>query len=286
MKIQNLLESRFKPILAYHATSGKHLRSIIKNGLIPNKSEGGWGSKDLSDYGTNNRAMAGVYFTKDVRIAQSITSDVVNSDHEPRLIVVCSVQERSAEADEDITTAIFGVSTVYAKADYYIHHNFDMLENPPDIHMLEYIIPEVEEEILNKKNKWIDEIFEKHQELQPIRNKIMPAILDMYRATIRHSIISNYLQDETQLINKTENRLRDSIDKVNRVVKKLVHIKNQETFKINKVIGFSGADKIVGLIITNYGYAWGVIPPELQDKAKRVYNTPMEMLKNFEKLDI
>lgn len=291
MKIQNiiddiLVESRFSPILAYHATSGKYLRSIVKNGLVPNKSTGGWGSSDYSSYGTSSKSMAGVYFTRDVKTAQYITGDVVNSDVEPRLIVVCAVQERSAELDEDISTAIFDVSGVYRKANYYVRTNFDMLKHQPTLDSLEVIIPEVEDYIFNKKGDWLHNIFDGYPELKKIKENILPTLMQMYKAAIRHSVIEGYLIDDRKLIAQTEEQLRQAIDKVNRTVKKLSYIKQHESFKINKTIGFSGADRIIGLIVTNYGLAWGKVPPELRSKVNDTFSTPAELVKAVDELDI
>lgn len=291
MKIQNLiddilLESRFSPILAYHATSGKYLRSIVKNGLVPNKSAGGWGSSEYSSYGTSSKSMAGVYFTRDVKTAQYITGDVVETDVEPRLIVVCAVQERSAELDEDVSTVIFDVSGVYRKAHHYVYTNFDMLKNQPTLDMLESIIPEVENYIFNKKGDWLNQIFEDHPVLEGIKDKILPTLMVMYKAAVRHSIITEYLIDDRKMIAQTEEQLRQAIDKVNRTVKKLSYIKQHESFKINKTIGFSGANRIIGLIITNYGLAWGKVPPELASKVDEKFNTPAELVKAVDELDI
>ena len=100
MKITDILtEGKFsKSMYAYHATKNEHLRSILKHGLIPNKSEDGYGSEDTSDAGYSLQALPGIYFTRRGRDARDIAKHI---DGDGAIVIVCKIQPQDTEIDED-----------------------------------------------------------------------------------------------------------------------------------------------------------------------------------------
>lgn len=90
-----------KPILMYHGTSSKFLRSILKQGLLPNSKEGRWVEEDkgASELRRSRRSYGGVYFTRNLMTAKS---SATNFDRRHNPIIVCAmIQPAAAIPDED-----------------------------------------------------------------------------------------------------------------------------------------------------------------------------------------
>jgi hypothetical protein len=67
-----------KPILMFHGTSSKFLRSILKNGLIPNTTEGRWKEDpDAQEIQRSRQSYGGIYFTANLGTAISSASNTV-----------------------------------------------------------------------------------------------------------------------------------------------------------------------------------------------------------------
>lgn len=102
MKINDIIslsEAKFdKPTIMYHGTSAKNVKTILSQGLTTNNSDGygsGIGGK------SNQRdmtAIGGVYLTTSLRMAQSAASSLGSGNI---LFITCSIQAKSAYADED-----------------------------------------------------------------------------------------------------------------------------------------------------------------------------------------
>src|SRR5690606_13966356 len=98
-----LTEDRQQQTLGYHGTSKSHLRSILKQGLIPNKSGGGYGSSEISSLGIPLTPLPGVYFTTTGKKAQYIA----NANYEDPLIIIALVTPNSRTMDEDNFNKLF-----------------------------------------------------------------------------------------------------------------------------------------------------------------------------------
>lgn len=101
MKIKNIMfnEAKFsKPILAYHGTQSKYLRSILKKGLVSeNKGfgadiQGSMNNRDMS-------AVGGIYFSTSARYAGFAAK--MQSKVGDYGLIEASVQPRSSYMDED-----------------------------------------------------------------------------------------------------------------------------------------------------------------------------------------
>lgn len=104
-RIESLLERRrAKPQLMYHGTSSKNLRSILKQGLIPDPKKRVW-QDDPNAASTytqiTRRSLKGVYLASNYSTASSASLTAAQKSKSERLIVVAQVQPRSGFADED-----------------------------------------------------------------------------------------------------------------------------------------------------------------------------------------
>ena len=92
-----LIEGKFStPIYAYHATDKKHLKSILKHGLIPNKSDGGYGSEEISDIGYSKAPMTGVYYTESAKDAINIAKSLHTNS---AVVIVMKIEKREGIFD-------------------------------------------------------------------------------------------------------------------------------------------------------------------------------------------
>jgi len=77
---------------------------------------------------------------------------------------------------------------------------------------------------------------------------------------------------------ENEQVLRQQKDEMTRKLKKLVVSDSEQgSFKVNETIGFSGANRIVGLYLLTSGTAWGNVGGLTQDVAQKV-KTPAELV--------
>ena len=124
MRIRELIsEAKFSsPIIAYHGSTGDNLSSILSDGLLLDKSGGGWGSSITGSARQRSmNALPGVY------LSRKITTAVLASMYHQgkKLLVILQVQPRSMVIDEDeIANIIEQVITQVVEdegstADYY-----------------------------------------------------------------------------------------------------------------------------------------------------------------------
>lgn len=258
MKLKTLLEAKFaKPEYAYHATKATNLKSILKHGLIPNKMEDGYGSDETSDVGYSLTALDGVYFTKSAKEAEMI----MKSLYDEAIIVILKLQYRDSELDED---RLIQYITKENKIKGKVNNIFDKYRDEAgDDH--DYYDPQWPEEINDDLDALVDSETERilnwisaeystdqrliHNVREPLHNYIK-SIVDF----IAEPYFGDYNYDDSD-IKQYQNIL----------VKKLKNIQhgdnkgNFHTFKINKTIGYSGANRIVGFVHTSNGKGWGDI---------------------------
>lgn len=244
-----LLEAKFsKPTYAYHATKLKHLPSILKHGLIPNKSDGGYGSDEQdSALGYSLTALPGIYFTSKPKAALSIATSFA----EAMAIVVCKVQRNgSATLDEDRMKSITQVADfVHELRKQFREYALDN-EDDGTIHQRidDYVDAHVERIIksitaINSPLQFADKT-----NVSEVK-KILTDYFDHVAEFALHETGNEHAlkYQENQLTIKLRNFVRTKNDPDEQV---------SHTFKINEQIGFSGANRIVGLfnVQSNIGY--------------------------------
>jgi hypothetical protein len=239
---QFLTEDRQQPILAYHATSVKYLRSIIKHGLVPNFSDSGYGSNETNEIGVSLKALPGVYFTPSGNDADLIGKSM-NYDY---IIVVASVIPNSLTLDED---------RIHDLIDFY-NIRKRLYKHEPAKEIIDDIMDEVSIKLKN--------------------NNLFYAIDDDLRRYLGlYCEIYNYAEyTDSEMANK-HNEYKQLEFKITKQLKTLA--KKSKTFKIDGKVGFSGRNRIVGLYYPNAGIGWGSLG-YFDKLAYHKYKTPMELL--------
>jgi hypothetical protein len=275
MKINSILESvlneraQFVPtVTAYHATPGKNLRSILKQGLVPNHQKDGYASNETSNaFGYSLSALKGVYFTLDYRDAENIAKSI---DATP-LIIICKVQKRSGSLDEDRLAAdIIGEDALPKKIrvafEGYRRHfgnSTDKLEQFK-IDLSKSLVHEIIQNTLSKYDKRL---------VDNVKSDLLK-----YINLLITTRTSQMFDGEDDAFNKQIKPLQLQLTKK---LKNLIHHDNGDkhmTFKVDGTVGYSGANKIVGIYNFNTGVGWGDLGKFERDAYHKV-KTPVELIK-------
>ncbi len=258
MKIQDLLEFvSTKPTHAYHATKAAHLKSILKQGLIPNKSGGGYASDAESAHGYSLSALPGVYFYRDGREAERLANDLSVDTNSKMVVVICKVQPKTATLDEDGLTVMFDENKLLRD----IKRDLKGGKSP------ESALRDVLDSLLGQLED---------KKLDP---RLMKNVV---------SDVQNYVQSLIEFALGRSKETGDAIKKQQEILtNKLRRLlfgnearTEQNTFKINEPIGFSGANRIVGIYDPDNKAGWGELGYFDRD-AYHKYKTPMEMLQKM-----
>jgi hypothetical protein len=227
----------------YHGTGGAYLRSILKHGLIPNKSEDGYGSDEIEAYfHIPQTPLYGVYMSKDKQAAITAAKEISFKTKSPEIIVVIKAQERETIIDEDYVSAS-------------IHHTIDVnlkkLLNEHDYEISDDVFYDFVKEQVKMCLKIIEEKMvtssnKKHYEkLKPYLEKDLKEYITV--------IVDSAIEQQPADIKREQ-------DKLTRRLRTLNYGENpSKSVRIDKQIGFSGATKIVGILNLNSGVYWGDI---------------------------
>lgn len=248
MKILDLLtEGKFsKSEYAYHATRGASLRSILKQGLIPNKMRDGYGSDETAlAIGYPLTPLAGVYFTRRPHDAETICKQYGNNS----VIIVCKIQPQNAEMDEDrLTNDIIDERYLYKNIMRHVREFLEKESENYDIHDF------TEEHIDAFAEKYAADIIDmKFYELNP---KIVVNVKD----DLKNYIISvvDYVIASEHGGADDDSGIKMYQERLTQKLRTMTKNKNQHhTFKINKTIGFKGSNKIVGVYEPFSRRGWG-----------------------------
>lgn len=240
-----ITEAKFsKTVYAYHVTRAEHLESIMKHGLIPNKSHGGYGSDDYSSIGYDLESLPGVYFTTSTEEAADIVGHLRDA-----IIIVCKIQKRSAELDEDFLTSkiLNDYTIIRVVSDYKSENEIDVLTD------------EAEDDITTELMNHLEDELSKYEISDEVLNRVLGDAEEYIRIAIR------LLDDMDSETGMTDRRAVDRIKELQGILtKKLRYLlysdsseRSPTMFKINKRIGFSGSNRIVGLVNNQNGLGWG-----------------------------
>lgn len=221
-----LIEAETKPIIAYHATSVNNLRSIIKNGMIPNKESGGYASGEKSPAGYSLTAMPGIYFYKDSHNAYNLAKSLSVRNNSDTAIIVCQVQPKTTEMDED------RLNDDGLLDDKVI---IKLAKSGVDGHELEREAVILLIQNLQKKG---------------LNNNTIKAASPVIKEYVRALI--TFARDP-----QSENQMRQHKNELTKKLRKLVvYDKSQHSFKINEPIGYSGSNKIIGIMLVSKSVGW------------------------------
>jgi len=260
MHIQDLLEyTSTKPIIAYHTTLRKHLKQILKHGLIPNRSKGGYGSDEKSSVGYSLESLPGTYFYREYKRAKNLANALNSKNNTDSMIVICQIQPKTATVDEDRLD------------DYVVFDEIDF-------------------------NKVARQAIKSGKEDGLVDHGIRIYLDNLTKTTdangkrLDSRVIDNVRPDITSYINalvqyiKTPSPEGESAIKSNKniISKKLRSFVTTQprynfSFKVNEPITFSGANRIVGIYLPKDSVGWGELGDFAPD-AYNVYDSPMKLV--------
>lgn len=259
MKILNILSEAYTDtIYAYHATKPKYLRSIIKQGLIPNKNESGYGSNEVSgSFGYSLAALPGIYFTADYARAEHIGKLYGDSP----IIIIAKISKSTIEMDEDnIASDIIDERNLIKD----IRQNEKNIMRDPDSY------------IFKKLNTIL-----KLPELQKLSSEAVNNVKNDLYQYLKILVMSQASDDFDGMTSKEFNNKIRQYQEI--ITKKLRHISQNNdstylSFKVQNPVTFSGANKIVGIYnLINY-VGWGDLG-EFERDAYHKVKTPIELLR-------
>lgn len=262
MRIQNILtEAKFaKPEYAYHATGADNLKSILKNGLVPNFKEDGYGSNETSDFGYSLTPLKGIYFTRKAKDAVFIAKSLMGE----AIILICKIQSKQAELDEDrMNAAVLQEKKFLSTLRIALRNDYDFnMESFVESGEIDNIVSNHAKEVVSGLK--LDE-----------RGK--EAAFD---SIVRHlnNLADFYIDTETGG-GWDESKLKASQNDVTKALRLLAHSDKEthHTFKINAPVGFSGANKIIGIYNIETRLGWGDLG-DLSGYAYHVVRSPFQVL--------
>lgn len=240
MKIQDLLEAKFSPkAYAYHATMGENIRSILKHGLIPNKRDDGYGSDDHGlAFGYSLAPLPGIYFTRKRADAETIAKHI-DSD---AIVIICKVQPQELEMDEDRLTGEIVDEPFLIKK---FKRSIDYVRDLEEI---------TDEQINDFSQDYAQEIIKRElSDLDPrLLQNVYPDMVQYIKA-----LLTFYINSETGAFDESDVKKYQEI--LTKKLKSMVKSNKgtNHTFKLNKPISFSGANKIVGMYSPRNREGWG-----------------------------
>jgi len=265
MKLNKLLEAKFakKKIIAYHGTSGKNLRSIIKNGLLKNFRDGGYGSDETDDdFGIDFSPHEGVYLTSRILDARTI-ADYVDPHHP--VIITVEVQPKSAYLDEDEINLLLGGITQLIKDN--VGREDISLEDEDKLSEIEN---RIQEKSLQHLNNTLKNYYRLSQTtIDNIIRRIKPHLWKFI-----YELINAYLEGSYADVRDAQDVMRKAFKHVVRY--KLENHPNLTRFSVPYNIGFRGANRIIGIADYKTKKAWGAV--RVNPKKFKMVSTPAELI--------
>jgi hypothetical protein len=280
-----------KPIIAYHGTDIKNLRSILKKGLLPDQP-GPWSKYSAEGLSYNVRSMqslGGVYFSKSLFTAKK------TANHDSSLIlVIAQIQAKDALPDEDnINIPALHDTEMMLQMIYHRCKLPQRMQSQTDAtpvaELRNNFIAKYDKNFVKRKDlpalraiamevllcEWERRIA--HLASQDSFNTIPYRMLDYYnRVTNRNVNLKDLPKVLSPLpVAKAEARLRSALRKF------LVKVKSQHVntnfdmynFRMMKPVGFSGASKILAILEINHATVvlhYGKIPPVFYEDWQRL----------------
>jgi len=101
------------PVVMFHGTSSVFLRSILKQGFIPDPREKRWADDSNAGWHRSSRAsFPGTYFTENVTTAMSSATNTTSKFGGNSVYVVALIQQRSGLVDEDYIVSVIETGTL------------------------------------------------------------------------------------------------------------------------------------------------------------------------------
>lgn len=263
MRIQKILEkAKFskEKIIAYHGTSRDNLESIIKNGLIINHNEYGWGSLEYDDrfkfsYAPHDK----IYFTSNFRHARSI-ANIVSDDG--GIIIVAEIQPKTVVMDEDEIFDILGniTSKIYDDIEEFLSKTNSNYSEEDIDKIVDRLYKKTINGLSSTLNKMLNSTTASHI-LQQSRDHVYRMVDSLVTSLLDYSHETDIREEQKALMNIFKHVVRNRGDD------------HSGKFAVPYNVGFKGANRIVGIVDIKNKKAWGKAPSGMQ-----MVKTPMELL--------
>ena len=223
--------------ILYHITRGEYKRSILKNGLIPNKKNNWEG--EFNYY----KSFQGVYVSSDLDYLLQNVPDWLGNYESLIIVVIRSRGYTQLFTDEDYITD--SLSTLNQSQ---IEELINDLFTKEKTKFKEYLT-------INSKNFW-NKLKDKFQ-INPIQKQRLKQII----SNNRHILLFGHLEDKIptdqvesfkrmfNIQGTTYDAFRNVIDSITKL--KMKHYEKGDSRRIDKNIGFSGNPKIVSILETD-----------------------------------
>lgn len=261
-------------------------------------------------------SLGGAYITRKIAMAQAsafqslISSNRINDD---RLIVIIEAQPKSFVADEDYYTSLFCnsviqkelhdddfllVESVYMKyilgdnvekeKNLYVNHLIGEIKKRRNIHLnlekrLKYIIYNNWVVALERQAAHVFENFNKEEwisyllELMYNEIKLKHSNKNINEKHKEYKILIDPLKEVRPIVSEAELKFSGFMEQLTKTLKSSVIIEKNITARSLKTIGFSGANKIIGIVKFN----------SRLNKEKVVYGTvPIKTRRDIEKYSL
>jgi hypothetical protein len=261
MRIKDILEASFrKPHLMYHGTTTKFLRSILKNGVVPNPKEKRWDTDQPSQGIFTRASLYGSYWTSDIITSISAAGNTKRKFGGERVIVIAKIAEQSAYEDEDqinryLHEAMGAVMRTLApntRSNFYLPIAHFLWDLPP--HDLKH------QQARQVFRDTLHGLLAKNTDLHTMDQDFLDTLMDtlVMRAAVwekKHGMdLTHWIRNVPEHLPSTteiEDRLQALREKLTRTYRK--HTLHQDvsffhTLRMPMVVGYSGSNKILALI--------------------------------------
>lgn len=276
--IDIIVEAQFRqPHIMYHGTTTEFLRSILKNGIVPNPSKKRWDTDELHQGSFSRASLSGSYWTTNLMTAVSASSNTTRKFGGSSLVVIAQIAQQSAYADEDnlnsdIFWALQDVMKILhpgIRSDFVLPIASDLWDNPPD----------------SEQHKKARKIFKdtlhkslaKDFDLHTINDSFLDELLD---AIVMRSVVweqhhgmqlDRWINNVPPLLPTTqeiEDKLQILREKLTRTYRKTTMDTGfSPSLRITLPVGYSGANKILNILEYRKGY-W-----ETDENGEKKYHT-------------
>lgn len=265
--IQTIQEARFdQPIMAFHGTRPEYLRTILSQGLVPQKNPGFGSSGGGGDYNSHSLSpVGGVYFTTDYGYAEHAVSTP------NKLIVVASLQPKSFFADED--SVIFNFNKALRKevptardlveTYYLVNVDNDVSEVIGLVREIISSLPNDQREMVKQSTRGFDSIvavvktwltrkiahLKASGELRPSAFRGILSVSNVNPDQIQQ--LENSIIEDIPRTNSAESDFNSAMETLTIILRKTA-MQNMgdrmHTFRIPMAVGYRGNNKIVGVV--------------------------------------
>jgi len=260
-------------IYMYHGTSIKNLPSILSQGLIANPKQKVWQTDVDASFTRPSRAsVGGIYFTKNLLTAISSGGNAAKNNKNEIIIIIAEIKPGSIFADEDTVPSLISRvkmpdASVHESISCYLWTYLNTDPNNPDLIAAKnlYInnsLYAINQELQNNK---FNQLHPKLQErLSQILNDGFSIALQRqvshvdpywYKQSIER-VLGKDPKIEQPNKNESEQKYSEYVNKITRLLRVLAISEISADYglkssRIEQNIGYSGGNKIVGIVKIN-----------------------------------